>query len=93
MTVTRAPDFSPAIADLFQAFNRCAEGHDAPVVLEAAANLLVCALVFNSQVRGESIDAALRRTQDVGEALPAAVARQWNRPVQPGDVKVPTHGN
>lgn len=51
MTVTRDPNYPPEAAALFQAFNRCADGHDAQHVLDATINFLICGIAYHAKDR------------------------------------------
>lgn len=48
MLVTRDPGYAVEAAALFQAFNRCADGHDAQHVLDATINFLICGIAYHA---------------------------------------------
>jgi len=51
MSVTRDPDYPAEAAALFQAFNRCSDGHDAQHVLDATINFLICGIAYHAKDR------------------------------------------
>ena len=88
MPVTRDPDYPAEYAQLFQAFNQCADGHSTLCVLEAAANLLITAIGTHARAMGVDLSAARAAAADIGSNLADQVAEQWDRASQPGDVPV-----
>lgn len=66
MTVTRDPNYPVEAAALFQAFNRCADGHDAQHVLDATINFLICGIAYHARDR--------RLTEEKTEAWIAEIA-------------------
>lgn len=91
MTITRDANFPAEIGQLFQAFNRCAEGHDGLTVMEAAANLQICSIGFYVKQSGGTRDQAADLGRIIGENLIGQVVVQWDRAAKPTDVPVP-HG-
>lgn len=89
MTITRDPTFPAETAALFQAFNRCAEGHEPFVVMTAAVNLLVAAIYLIHADMGASKEDAEAYAKMVGDELPTHVTHQWDRKPQETDVAVP----
>lgn len=51
MPVTRDPNYPAEAAALFQAFNRCSDGHDAQMVLDATINFLICGIAYHAKDR------------------------------------------
>lgn len=51
MAITRDPNYPVEAAALFQAFNRCADGHDPEHVLDATINFLICGISYHAKHR------------------------------------------
>ena len=90
--ITREPDFPAEIAQLFQAFNHCSDGHSPMHVMEAAANMLICAVVYHVRESGGGREQAAILAQQIGRNLQGATIKQWDREPQPTDITV-HHGN
>lgn len=85
MTITRDADYPPEVAALFSAFNGCAEGYASEQVVEAAFNLLVCAINFHSGAQ----EPAVAFATELADVLVEHVSDQWTRERDPTDVVVP----
>jgi len=94
MTVTRDADLQPEVAHLFQAFNRCCDGHSAETVLSASVNLVIAAINFIERgSTGGSREGAIEQANRIAAQIPKHVASQWDRAASPDDVVVPLSGN
>jgi hypothetical protein len=93
MVVTRDPDVPVEAANLFQAFNRCAVGHDGATILQASINFLIGAIHFAGREGGLSLAEMIEQANEIGEKLPGYVATQWERTPLPTDIYVPFRGN
>ncbi len=89
MSVTADKDVPAEVTDLFQAFNRCAGGHDTTTVVRVAVNFLVAAV--NHHTGSEEAAAVLAAS--ISQQLPNLVSSQWNRLPSPDDREVPIDGH
>ena len=88
MPVTRDEDYPAEAAQLFQAFNRCADGHDMLLVLDAAANFWICSMTTYAKANGLDASAAARFARANAEQVLAHFRRDYDRRPQPADVDV-----
>lgn len=94
MAVTRDADYPAEIAHLFQAFNRCCNGHSAETVLEASVNMVVAAINFiETGSPGASREGAIEQAGVIAAQLIPLVKAQLDRTASPADVTVPLAGN
>lgn len=94
MTVTRDADYPAEIGHLFQAFNRCCDGHSAETVLQASVNMVVAAINFieQSSANGSS-EGAVDQARKIAAQIEPLVKSQWERLASPDDVTIPLRGN
>ena len=79
----------PVAIGLFQAFDRCCEGHDAETVMQASVNMVVASINFIQHgSTGGAREGAIRMAREIAAQLPELVASQWDRPsvAKPGMV-------
>ncbi|HEV7278428.1 MAG TPA: hypothetical protein VGN80_19275 [Devosiaceae bacterium] len=88
MPVTRDPDFPAEIANLMQAFNACADGHNSLHVLEASANMLIAAIGTHARSSGRGREDAIGLARHLAGGLERHVAYQWDREAKAADVAV-----
>lgn len=89
MPVTRDPEFPAETAQLMQAFNTCADGHDTATVMNAGLQLVGCAIGFIAKAKGGSQDDAQRYLAEVVAPMLSLIVRDnWDRLPQPSDVPV-----
>lgn len=93
MTVTRDADTPAEIGHLFQAFNRCCDGHTAEAVLSASVNMVVAAINFMERQGGGNREGAIRTAEEISLQLVPFVQAQWDRSAAASDVTVPLKGN
>lgn len=93
MSVTRGAEVPAGTAHLFQALNRCCEGHSTEQVIEASVNLVVAAINHHTQLSGGGATGADAMAEMLASRLPELVRRQWDRIPSESDVKVPLNGN
>lgn len=93
MPVTRDPGYPAERAELFQAFNRAADGYDMAAVLDTALNFTIAAIRNYGNARGinnEQLEAFARANAD---AIVKKVIALQTRKQQPDDVLVAGRGN
>lgn len=88
MPVTRAQEYPPEWAQLFQAFNHCADGHELHQVVDVAANFLVATVVNNATMRGHSREQVMSTTAAICESISQMVDKNFRRVKQSADVAV-----
>ena len=88
MAVTRDPNFPPEIAQLMQAFNMAADGHDAMTVLNASAQMLAASIGFVARERGAPVEKALEYTDHIAGVVKREVRENWQRKPDAADVEV-----
>jgi hypothetical protein len=93
MPVTRPADVPVEMANLLMAMNRCCEGLDSEIVINAAMNMLVMALGYHARECDLTHATATEMTEQVAAAVIREFERNWNRKPQPGDIIVPLQGN
>jgi rhamnose utilization protein RhaD (predicted bifunctional aldolase and dehydrogenase) len=94
MAITRDSDYPAEIGHLFQAFNRCCDGHSAETVLQASVNMVVAAINFIEQgSTGASRSGAVEQAETIAAQIVPLVKAQWDRAPSADDVTVPLAGN
>lgn len=88
MAITRDENFPAEIAILMQAFNHCADGHSANVVLNASLQMVAAAIGFICKERGATLEEARQYASHIGDLLDKSVTENWNRKPAPTDVPV-----
>lgn len=88
MTITRDAAVRPEIAELMAIFNRCADGYEAEIVLNASVNMLAAAIGFIAREGGATLEGAEAYAQTACEGVIITVRENWNRVSQPDDVEV-----
>lgn len=90
MTITRDPEYPAEAAALMSAFNKCADGHDGLMVLNATIQMLIAAIVFEATSKGCSLEQAEEYVEHLGRLILAGVRENWKRPARPSDIAVKT---
>ena len=88
MPVTRDAEFPAEAAQLMQAFNRCADGHDMRIVVEASAQMFSASLHNYGAARGFNRETTMALAQDACAMVVKIVADNIDRHPLPSDVKV-----
>lgn len=88
MPVTRDADYPAEIAQLVQAFNGCADGHEMTCVIEAAGNMLAASLHNYGAARGMSETEMMEFARGGLKNVLASVELNWKRQRKPTDVEV-----
>jgi hypothetical protein len=86
--ITRDPDYPVEYAQLFQAFNSCAEGHGSDAVLNAGLQMVAAAIGTVAKSKGCSLEDAEAYTEHVVGALLKIVRDNWQRAAKSSDVAV-----
>lgn len=88
MPITRDPDFPAEAANLMHVFNRCADGQDANVVLNASLQMVAAAIGYICKRRQVPLEDALAYTEHVSNTLQRIVTENWARTPSADDVEV-----
>lgn len=88
MGVTRDPDYPSEMASLMEAFNRCADGHDANIVLNAAMQMTIATINYHARARGHDREQMTAFCQQVLSFIAMGVSDNFQRNPQLGDVPV-----
>lgn len=88
MPVTKDPEFPAEIAQLVQAFNRCADGHGMTVVIEAAGNMFSASIHNYAAAQGMSDTEVVEFARNACKGVFASVELNWRRHRLPTDVEV-----
>lgn len=86
--ITRDPEYPAEYAQLANAFNLCADGHDSLTALNASIQMVAAAIGFMSRQKGSSLQQTEAYAQHIGECILASVRDNFNRQPQPSDVVV-----
>lgn len=90
MPVTRDADYPAEIAQLVQAFNHCADGHEMSAVVEAAGNMLSASLHNYGRALGMSEAEMMDFARGACKGVFASVELNWKRKRKATDVIVKT---
>jgi hypothetical protein len=88
MPITRDADFPAEIGQLVQSFNRCADGHDMTVVIEAAGNMFSAAIHNYAAARVMTDDEVVAFARKACHGVFASVELNWRRHHRLTDVEV-----
>ena len=88
MAITRDEGFPPEIASLMQAFNHCADGHSAGVVLNASLQMVAAGIGFICKEQKRSLAETEEYTSHIAGILHQIVTDNWNRKPTPLDIEV-----
>lgn len=88
MPITHDPDFAPEIAQLVDAFSRCAHGHKMMDVVEAAANMLSCSLHNYARAAGMTEEEVIALACQACNGVLHSVQDNLTRQSDPTDVAV-----
>ena len=88
MPITRDVDFPTDIAQLVQAFNHCADGHNMTDVVEAAGNMFSASIHNLAAAKGMSDDEVMEFARNACRGVVASVEMNWRRHKKPTDVEV-----
>lgn len=88
MPITCDAEFPSSIAQLVQAFNRCADGHEMIDVVEAAGNLFAAALHNYGDMRGMSEEEMMHFARSACKGVYDSVRENWKRQPQSTDIEV-----
>lgn len=88
MTITRDPGFPADIAQLADAFGRCAEGYEINAVLNAAMQTVIHAIVMTVVVNEGTLGQAEKYAEEIGRKIVLGVQGNWQRKPQPTDIQV-----
>jgi hypothetical protein len=90
MTITRDPEYPVEAAQLMDAFNKCADGHESLMVLNATIQMLIAAVVFEATSKGCSLEQAEGYVEHLNGLILAGVQENWKCAARPSDVAVKT---
>lgn len=90
MTITRDPEFPAEIAQLANAFNRCADGSEPVVVLNAAVQIAAAAIGVIARAKGASLQQTESYARHVTKCILTSVQENFERSPKPTDVVVKT---
>lgn len=90
MPITRDIDFPAKIAQLMQAFNKCADGHDMRDVIDAAGNMLSAAIHNYAAVAGMPYEAFESFARAACDGVLRSAKLNWQRASKTTDIVV-TH--
>lgn len=81
-------NYPPEMAQLMQAFNMVADGHDALTVLNASVQIVAAAIGFMARQNGLTIEDALGYADHVAGVMKKEVRENWQRPASATDIPV-----
>lgn len=88
MPITRDENYPPEMAQLMQAFNIAADGHDALTVLNASVQMVAAAIGFMAREKGLTIENALDYADHVAGVMKREVRTNWQRSSSMTDIPV-----
>jgi hypothetical protein len=88
MPITRDPNYPPEMAQLMQAFNMAADGHDTLTVLNASLQVLAAGIGIVAKAEGLSLPNALAYADHLAGVLKREVRENWQRLPAATDVPV-----
>lgn len=88
MAVTRDANYPPEMAQLMQAFNVAADGHDALTVVNATLQMMAAAIGFMAKQRGIQLEDALTYADHIAGVMKKEVRENWQRNPDPTDIPV-----
>jgi hypothetical protein len=90
MSVTRDPSYPPEMAQLMQAFNAAADGHEPLTIVNASLQMMAAAIGFMAKQSGHQLENALGYADHVAGVMKKEIRQNWDRKPEPTDVPVRT---
>lgn len=88
MSTTRDPEFPAEMAQLMAAFNRCADGHEPLIVLNASIQMLAAAIGVVTRSKNASLAQTVAYANIVVNCVLNSVELNYGREAMPLDVVV-----
>jgi hypothetical protein len=88
MPITRDANYPPEMAQLMQAFNMAADGHEPLTVMNATLQMMAAAVGLMAKEQGIGLPDALAYVDNVAGVIKREVRENWQRTPNATDVPV-----